>query len=163
MTHDQLTSLLSYDPATGKFRWKSARQRICVGELAGYIKKPKGYVYIQVCGKTYAAHRLAWFYMTGTMPTHCIDHINRDTSDNRIQNLREATHGQNRANSQNNNQHGLKGVRRLPWMKDTDRCWQAQITHEKKVIYLGCFYTKEEAHSAYCDAAKRLHGLFASP
>jgi hypothetical protein len=48
-------------------------------------------------------------------------------------------------------------------MKETDRCWQAQITHNKKVTYLGCFHTKEEAHSAYCDAAKRLPGEFAKP
>ena len=163
MTHDQLTSLLSYDPTTGEFRWKTARPKVRVGNLAGYIKKPKGHVYIELCGKTYAAHRLAWFYVTGQMPEKCLDHINRKPADNRFENLREASHGQNRANSKNNNRHGLKGVRRLSWMKETDRCWQAQITHNKQVTYLGCFHTKEEAHSAYCDAARRLHGDFANP
>jgi hypothetical protein len=48
-------------------------------------------------------------------------------------------------------------------MKETDRCWQASIKHNKKVIYLGCFHTKEEAHFAYRNAANRLHGEFANP
>ena len=124
------------------------------------MKKDRGYIYLEVDGKPYMAHRLAWFYMTGIMPGKQIDHINRNKIDNRFENLREATHGQNRANSKNNNPNGLKGVRRLPWMKDGTKCWQAKITHEKKQIYLGCFHTKEEAHQAYCKAAKKLHGDF---
>jgi len=134
-----------------------------VGQQAGYLKKNKGYVYIEIDGKSYSAHRLAWFYVTKNVPTTQIDHINRNKSDNRFENLREATHGQNRANSRSTNKHGVKGVRRLPWMKDTDKCWQASITHNKKVIYLGCFHTMEEAHLAYCDAAQRLHGNFFNP
>jgi hypothetical protein len=48
-------------------------------------------------------------------------------------------------------------------MRDEDRCWQATIKHDNKVHYLGCFHTKEEAHDAYCEAAKRFHGSFANP
>ena len=163
MEHSYLTSILSYDPQTGTFRWALPRPKIQVGNLAGYLKKNKGYVYIEINGKSYSAHRLAWCYVTGNHPKNQIDHINRNKSDNRFENLREATHGQNRANSKNNNKHGVKGIRRIPWMKETDRCWQATITHERKSIYLGCFHTKEEAHLAYCKAAKRLHGDFFNP
>jgi hypothetical protein len=163
MEHSYLLSVLSYDPQTGVFKWALPRPKIQVGNTAGYLKKNKGYVYIEVDGKSYSAHRLAWFYVTGEMPKNQIDHINRNKSDNRFQNLREATSGQNRANSKTNNMHGLKGVRRLPWMKDGDRCWQTQITHQKKVLYIGCFHTKEEAHQAYCEAAKKLHGEFFNP
>jgi hypothetical protein len=137
------------------------RPKIQVGKKAGYVKKNKGYVYIEIDGKSYSAHRLAWFYVTGKIPQNQIDHINGKKADNRFENLREASNGQNRANTRSGSKHGIKGVRRLPWMKDGTKCWQAQITHNKKVHYLGCFYTKEEAHSAYCDAAKRLHGSFA--
>jgi hypothetical protein len=163
MEHSYLLKQLSYDAKTGIFKWASPRPKVQVGRQAGYLKKDNGYVYIEIDGKSYSSHRLAWFYVTGEMPEKQIDHINKNKSDNRFCNLREATHGQNRANSKNNNKHGLKGVRRLPWMKETDKCWQAAITYNKKVNYLGCFYTKEEAHMAYCAAAKRLHGDFFSP
>jgi hypothetical protein len=163
MKHSYLTSILIYDPETGSFQWSAPRPKIKVGQRAGYLKKNTGYIYIEIDGKSHSAHRLAWLYVTGNEPTMQIDHINRNRSDNRFENLREATHGQNRANSKSTNKHGIKGVRRLPWMKDADKCWQASITHNKKVIYLGCFHTVEEARLAYCNAAKRLHGDFFNP
>jgi hypothetical protein len=47
---------------------------------------------------------------------------------------------------------GLRGVRYY------QRRWQARIGHNGESIYLGAFATAEEAHSAYCAAAKELHG-----
>jgi hypothetical protein len=162
ITHAKLTEILSYDAAAGNLVWRKPRPKIRVGQIAG-SKHHKGYINLEIDGKHYAAHRLVWFYVTGKWPKDQIDHINGDKADNRFENLREATNGQNRANTKNCNKHGLKGVRRLAWMKPDGKCWQAQITHNKKVTYLGCYYTKEDAHSAYCDAAKRLHGEFANP
>lgn len=44
-------------------------------------------------------HRAVWEYHHGKIPTdRVIDHINRDRSDNRIENLRLATFSQNRRN-----------------------------------------------------------------
>jgi hypothetical protein len=121
------------------------------GYVAGHVKKDTVYMH-QIFMNCYGNGR--------GFSDKSVDHINRNKSDNRFENLREASNSQNRANSKTANVHGLKGVRRLPWMKEADKCWQASITHNKKVIYLGCFHTKEEAHSAYCEAAKTLHGEF---
>lgn len=38
------------------------------------------------------AHRVAWFLHYGKWPTKCIDHINGDRHDNRINNLRDVGH-----------------------------------------------------------------------
>jgi hypothetical protein len=162
MEHSYLTSILGYSPETGVFTWKAPRPKIQVGQVAGHLKKNKGYIYIEINAKGYAAHRLAWFYMTGKWPKELIDHINRVKHDNRFCNLREATLSQNRANSKTLNKHGLKGVRRIPWMKEGDRCWEAQMVHKGERIAIGCFHTKEEAHAAYCEHAKRVHGQFFS-
>ena len=162
ISHPELTRLLRYDPITGFLFWNIPRQKVQVGQKAGNLHH-KGYINLEINGKHYAAHRLVWYYVTGNPPVGQIDHINRNRADNRFENLREATSSQNRANSKHTNKHGVKGVRRLPWMKDGDRCWQAMITHNKKPIYLGCFHTMEEAHFAYCEAARRIHGVFFNP
>jgi hypothetical protein len=158
ITHQELTESLSYNPATGIFTWSSPRPKIQVGQPAGHLKKNKGYVYIEFNGKAYSAHRLAWLYVNGVWPEKQIDHVNGIRSDNRIENLREATNGQNRANTRTSSKHGYKGVSYKKWLKE--KPWAAQITFNKKVIYLGCFATAEEAHQRYCEEAKKLHGEF---
>jgi hypothetical protein len=162
LDHATLISILRYDPITGDLYWNQARPKIRVGAKAGCLHH-KGYINLEIDGKHYAAHRLVWFYVTGAMPTKIIDHINGNKSDNRFENLREATTGQNRANSKHANKHGLKGVSLCPWVPEGKKRWVAQIKSDKRQIYLGSFFTKEEAHFAYCEAAKCLHGEFARP
>lgn len=155
---NNLTDVLDYNPDTGHFTWLVSLKSGSAGKRAGHLKKNKGYRYIEVYGKTYAEHRLAWLFVNGSEPKDQIDHINGVKDDNRISNLREATNAQNRSNTRSTNKHGLKGVAYKPWIKN--KPWQASITNNKKVIYIGCFATKEEAHFAYLAKAKELMGDF---
>jgi len=86
-----------------------------------------------------------------------VDHINGNGLDNRRENLRVANKMQNQYNSarQHNNRLGLKGVHK------NGRRYRAQIRADGVKHNLGYFDTAEEAHAAYCEAAKRLHGEFA--
>lgn len=86
-------------------------------------------------------------------------HINGNVSDNRIENLRDATQSNNLCNKrmQSNNTSGYKGV---GWHKAAGR-WVARITIRKQHTHLGLFDTPEEAYAAYCKAAEKLHGEFA--
>jgi hypothetical protein len=161
MDIDGIKKVLSYDPEAGSLTWLCDRGRAKAGSVAGTIHKRSGYVHIEIFGRYYSAHRLAWALHYGREPEDQIDHINKNRSDNRICNLREASNGQNRANTKSSSVHGLKGVSLKPWLKD--RPWEARITKDRKVISLGCFATKEEAHEAYCKKAKELHGEFFSP
>lgn len=160
MDQKYLKSVLNYDPETGVFTWAAARPKVVVGRSAGSLHR-KGYIYMEIDGKHYAAHRLAWFYMTGEMPSGPVDHINREKADNRFVNLRLATHGQNRANSKNTNKHGLKGVAHKPSLKS--KPWVAEITIKGKSKHLGCFSTPEEANACYAHAARQAFGEFANP
>jgi len=101
---------------------------------------------------------VAWLIHFGQWPERQVDHINGDHADNRISNLRLATGTQNQANKglQRNNTTGFKGVGYRP-----DRGFFAIIKKDRKSHYLGQFNTAEEAHAAYCAAAKRLFGEFA--
>lgn len=89
-----------------------------------------------------------------------VDHINRNKLDNRRENLRVCTVGENRRNTdmRRNNTSGLKGI----YWKDRPKKWEASINVDYKHIFLGLFKTKEEAYSAYCAAAIKYHGEFAS-
>lgn len=156
LTCERLKQLLHYDPLTGFFTWIDARSSTHLGERAGCLTN-NGYVRIMVEGHEYRAHRLAWLYMTGNWPVRYIDHRDRDQINNIWDNLREATTGQNRANSKVVAASGFKGVYR------SDNRWRACIRHNKKIHLLGQFATREEASAAYAVAACELHGEFARP
>ena len=156
ITQENLKSILHYSPETGLFTRLVNRQCVRAGDIAGY-QTEYGYIRIGIDGKNHRAHRLAWLYMTGSWPSEQIDHINGIRSDNRWENLREATHGQNKMNSLSPlNKCGLKGVTR------NGNNWMAQIRVQKQRIYLGTFASKEDAHAAYCAAADKHFGDFAN-
>ena len=160
ITQEYLKSVLDYDPDTGVFKWNVNKGKgVKIGFVAGTIRKD-GYIEIQIDGIKYLAHRLAFLYINGWLPSE-VDHINNNgpKTDNRICNLRDATHSQNQQNKghQKNNKSGYKGVR---W-HNRHKKWYAQIKIDRKQIHLGSFDTPEKAHEAYKEAALRLHGEYA--
>lgn len=98
-------------------------------------------------------HRLMFLIYYGYFP-EMVDHIDGDPTNNRKSNLRAATQVQNARNRKinSNNSTGFKGV-----CKDKTR-FAAFISG----TFIGTFSTPEEAHAAYCAAAKELHGEFAN-
>ena len=161
LTQERLQSLLNYDPATGVFTWiGSARNQRpdIVGEQAG-SGSGRGYIMIQVSGTRYLAHRLAWMYVYGVMPS-MIDHVNGDRSDNRIENLRPANKSTNNVNTglTIRNTTGAKGLMRG---RGKDGAFYARIVKNGKTIHIGKFPTRDEAAHAYNKAAIQLYGDFA--
>lgn len=158
ITRDRLIELLLYDPITGKFVWRySDGGHIKQYETAGSMSQ-QGYWTIRLDGQEYQAGRLAWLYFYGEWPKSFIDHQDLNRSNNQINNLRDATNGENRHNSRapKSNRHGIKGITPLKSGR-----WVAQIQRDKKQYYLGSFATAAEAHEAYCKAAKEFFGKFA--
>ena len=153
---DYLREVLSYNPEMGTFTWKiSKAPNIQPGDIAGTLHT-KGYVHIQIDGKKYRAHRLAWLWMTGEWPKNQIDHLDTVRNNNKWINLREATNTQNRQNQRKankNNQNKLLGV--------SFSCgrWASQIGVDGKNIYLGRFDSPEKAHEVYINAKRQLHPM----
>ena len=160
LTQARLRELLHYDPETGFFTWRvSTAQSVQTGDRAGSMSS-WGYWRIEVEGRRYKSHQLSWLYVYGQFPEKRLDHKNRNRTDNRIANLREATPPQNNANSktQRNNTSGLKGAH---WRGGRHKHgWRSTVTYNRKRIHLGIFPTPELAHAAYCQAAKELYGEF---
>lgn len=152
----QLRYWLYYNPFTGDWVWKNPMaRRLKSGAKAGGISH--GYRRIKIYSSQYAAHRLAWYYVTGKWPSEQIDHKNRNKADNRWTNLRLATCSHNNANSKlrSDNTLGLKGVCR------SGNKFRACIYFDKRRYPLGTFDTAEQAHVAYMKKAKELFGKFA--
>lgn len=160
LTQDRLKKHLSYNPETGVFIWLISKSpRVPVGSIAGYINK-KTYTIIMMDNINYPAHRLAWLYMTGKWPKHCIDHIDGNMVNNIFTNLREATQAQNTYNrgKNKNNSTGYKGV--FNASPNRTKKFVARIGYNNKCHHIGYYYTAEEAYEAYCEKAKELHGEF---
>lgn len=154
LTQDELKSRFHYDPATGLFtRLAAYGVRRKTGAIAG-SKRPDGYVHIYVGKKVLMAHRLAWLYVHGRWPEEFLDHINGDKSDNRIDNLREATRHENMQNLaiSARNTSGQMGV-----SKSRNGMWRAAITAGGKRLNLGSFRSVEQASSAYKAAKAKKH------
>lgn len=155
-----LQSILDYDSSNGIFYWKiNVGTNKTIGKTAGTINR-KGYIVITINGNKYLAHRLAWFFSTGLDPVELqIDHINGVKEDNRLCNLRLATHSSNGCNrgASARNTSGYKGVH---YHKNNQK-WIASIQINKSRSHIGAFDTPELAHMAYCKAAAELHGEFA--
>ena len=89
------------------------------------------------------------------------DHINHNGLDNRKENLRFATRGQNQRNRQSgkNSRSQYLGVF---WYKQHQK-WSAQIRHNGKKYHLGLFTCEHQAALAYNKKAIELHGEYANP
>lgn len=161
ITFQEASCLLRYDEATGAFHWLVTRgNRHKAGKLAGTVNKG-GYVKIGINRRYYMAHRLAWLFTYGEWPNGVVDHINGDTSDNRICNLRSATQAENSRNQRisKNNSSGFKGVH---WHARRQK-WAASIRSNWKLHHLGYFDVPEDASRAYDEASVLLHGEFGKP
>lgn len=157
INYDEVNRILEYRPELGGscLVWKvSPSIGVRAGQLAGG-EDERGYWRIRVNGSKHRAHRLVWTLVHKTQPAGHIDHINGNTSDNRIENLRLAANGQ-ADNSQNrkrrkDNQSGYTGVSKC------GNKWVARIGKGRSVHTVGRFTTPTEAYAAYLMAKRKLH------
>lgn len=158
LTQAELMEELEYNPETGAFLRLKKKARFNIGDVAGSKPDVNGYIAIKLNGVLYRAHRLAWLYVHGEWPEGFLDHKNGDPSDNRIENLRLASRGENMHNRKinTNNQSGTKGVSKC---SDCDT-WIVQIRHNK-VNYYKRFKELEDAVWYANVLREELHGEYA--
>jgi hypothetical protein len=147
ITQERLQSLLMYDPDTGEFRWRKTNK------IAGTLHA-SGYWRVQIDGKPYLAHRLAWAYAHGAFPKNNIDHINHNRSDNRLKNLRLVTRSENQHNRKRATQSS-SGFLGVSWFAPKKK-WRAYIKANGTRHHLGWFSDLNAAVQAR-KAAERLY------
>lgn len=149
-----LRSYLKYDPISGKLIRLTGSK---AGKETGSLN-PDGYVYVRLAGKQYIAHRIIWKIVTGKDPVAYLDHIDKNRSNNRWDNLREASLSDNAKNTKirADNTSGVRGAR---WHKAAGK-FVAEISVNGARKHLGVFETLEQAAEAYDEATKIFHGEF---
>lgn len=175
LTAELVRRLLDYNSETGELRWKARTPDLfeddinrtaydtCrlwntryAGRAAGH-RASEGYLRLSIFNRRYLGSRLIWLIVTGKLPINLIDHRDGNQRNDRFDNLREATYSQNNTNRRPQIEGRLKGaVFYLPLNK-----WTSSICKDGKSKRLGYFDTEEEAHAAYCEAARTHHGEFA--
>lgn len=155
ITQELLHSLFEYKD--GILYSKIDRFKTCIriGSPIGNICL-KGYVRTCINYKTYKVHRLIFMMFYGYMPTG-LDHINGIKTDNRIENLREATLSENQWNKTKTkrNTSGFKGITL------EDGRWRVRIGLNRKNINIGVFDDIELAELVAIEARNKYHGNFA--
>lgn len=162
-TQDTLTSVrdfalkyLHYDPSNGNLIWRKApRGGVAIGSGGNRSLNSRGYQLITLQRKSYLAHRIIWLMTYGNLPKF-LDHINRDRSDNRIANLREATWTENLRNKSPYKKRSTLP----PGVTKHGAKFRAKISIDNRQKSLGNFATPEEAGRAYIQARIELFGQF---
>lgn len=138
-----------FDYTNGQLIWKETRGPAKKGSIAGTLNS-RGYVHIRVDNKFYQAHRLVWIWFGNRLISGLqIDHINRDRSDNRIENLRQVSPSDNYRNSEKSEGQNV-GV----WLVGSK--YGAYYNKNGKRYYIGRFDTVEKAVSARAEFIKGL-------
>lgn len=122
--------------------------------LAGGKENPEvRYVRSRISGKLFYLHQFLLRTRKG------IDHRDGNSCNNKRNNLRCCTQGQNTCNQKRrkDNTSGYKGV----GFHKATRKWRSRINYKGKEIIVGYYDTPEEAGRAYNAKARELHGEFA--
>lgn len=171
---EYLRQCFDYDPGTGALTWRSRpREHFPTesgwrsfnaqspgtqsGSASSRSPGKISYMWVRANGSRYRAHRIIWAIVHGSDPGESvIDHIDGNGINNRIGNLRLATHTENIRNSR---AHAgkLKGAS----FNRRSGKWRALIRLSRKLVYLGEFPTEAAAHAVYCAAAEKHFGEFA--
>jgi len=153
LTQDDLKKIVNYNYETGVFT------RISNGNILKTRIGSKGKFYLgtEIKGKQYKLHRLAWLYHYGRHPINLIDHIDGDTFNNAINNLREVTNSENIQNQKKamvtNKSSGLLGV----YYRKDRNSFRAMITINGKRKTIGYFKSANDAYEAYLIEKRLTH------
>ena len=142
---ERLWELYDYNPITGQLISKRLGRPISTKE------RKRGHSYgrvnFRINGTCFSKSMQAtiWAWCAGAWPGKglTVDHVNRDRTDNRFQNLRLATPREQAQNQQRFKSGATKRGNR----------WQARISVDGTLRHIGNYGTEAEARAAYLRAA----------
>jgi hypothetical protein len=133
-----------------------------IGDPVGFSTRKSGHknVFLHSGGKLrgYVYARVVWLLHYGEWPSTEVDHIDCNSQNDKIQNLRLATRSQNCHNTRYGRaDRPFKGT----FQDRRNGKWNCQIQVNGKVHGRYGFSTQQEAYEARLQLAVKLHGEFA--
>jgi hypothetical protein len=162
--HDKLSKELLhelFEYNDGELYWKKRPSKKSVkvkpGNKAGTLCN-NFYCQIRINGEYYYSHRIIFAMFHGFFP-NSVDHIDGNRSNNKIENLRQATQTQNNYNAfmRSDNTSGYKNVY---WDKRSNK-WLVTVKVEQKTKHIGYFKNINMANNAAILARKQYYGEYA--
>lgn len=152
-----------FDYKDGFLYWKKLISVKCsrakVGQRAAFLNNERYKVKFNF--KLYLCSRLIFLWHNGYLP-EIVDHINHDTKNDNIENLRAATRYDNCRNvtSHINSTSKYLGVS-LNKSKNSI-AWNVHVSINGKDTHIGRYQDEKEAALAYNEAASKHYGQFAN-
>lgn len=146
----------------GYLIWKECKRKDKIGLIAGCRGRDKygDRRRIFFNNKLQIAYRLIFLWHHGYLPK-IIDHINRNSGDDRIENLRPASDSENAANRKKSTKICTSKYLGVHFEKSRN-LWKTKINKNGKSTEIGRFKTEAEAALAYNRKAVEYHGEFAN-
>ena len=153
---DHIDNYLYYEE--GKLFWKnrSSSYKYLNGKQAGHFNKD-GYNVVSVKCRYIYAHRIVFFMHYRYWPEQ-IDHFDRDSSNNKIENLRECSNsenGRNRGEFKNQSIYG-RNIK-----KSLNGKFQVMLTFNGRKVSFGNFADLELAQLVASEAREKYYGEWA--
>lgn len=161
-SQEKLLELFDYEPDTGLLRWRYRPTGTVqwnaklAGKVAGGPSRGNGRIVVMLGGRLLLAHRIIWKMVYGEDVPE-LDHEDTDPANNRLANLRPATHHQN---MQNQSRHAGKELPKGVTICPRSGKYRVAIYLGGRQKHLGRFDDLDVAHAAYCKAAA-VRGEFA--
>jgi hypothetical protein len=159
ITQQLLKDLFDYREDGVFIRKVSTSNRVKVGDVVGWKTVNGKYIGLWVNGTSQLMHRMVFLYHHGYVPKY-IDHIDNDGTNNRIENLREATHSQNLFNTKRRKTN-KSGVKNVIWCKSSNK-WGVYLQVRGKQTYFGVYEDLELAELVAMEAREKYQGQFAN-
>lgn len=163
ITRDLLLRLFRFDLEGGRVFWVTppGNHSRLAGTEAGTFRPTrsgKRYCHIKIEGRALKRGHLIYFMAHGAWPAPCLDHIDGNSEDDAIGNIRQATIAENARNHKRRAKREATpmGVRRL-----LSGRFEARIACDGKKFTIGSFDSSAEAHSAYLAKRKELFREYA--
>ena len=158
LTQAEAHRLFEYRDGVLYWRERPVKSRKAKGDMEAGTLTTGGYKKITVEQKKYYVHQVIFLMQHGYIPV-VVDHIDGDTKNNRLENLRASDKAKNACNSRIrlDNSSGCRGV---AWHKIANK-WTVQVVQNKKPKYLGLYEDFELACLVADEARDLYHGEYA--
>jgi hypothetical protein len=156
VTEEDLQGMVRrFDLVDGKIYYKETYTSRAIKGLEAGNTDGRGYRVVKIKGRMFRAHRIIYYLHYGVWPGDFqIDHMDGDKLNNKPENLRLVTSEQNSRSYRKPYKNPTSKYRGVCWNTRANK-YMAQIVHNNKNIYLGCFTCEKEAALAYNIAADR--------